>query len=176
MGSIEEFVEKQPLEEKLDGWSIQTHYRQISRPPTYLLVDNDDKIVQTSAYKSAPRSNSVFEEEFESFCLDFTNDPKQKNKLEFFQKIKAQNITANVEDVQLSVENLVKSSADKKLRRVYGAFAPVVEALKDYTEVIDTMSKSSCESSNAIAHCLACYSSGLPDAPCVDLGWFKDRS
>jgi hypothetical protein len=36
----------------------------------------------------------------------------------------------------------VKDCADKKLRRIYGAFVPVVEALKDYSGVIDTMSKS----------------------------------
>lgn len=71
---------------------------------------------------------------------EFTNDPKQKNKLEFFQKIKSQNATGNLEDIQISIETLVRSSADKKLRRVYGAFVPVVEALKDYTGVIDTMS------------------------------------
>jgi hypothetical protein len=42
--------------------------------------------------------------------------------------------------IQDSVERLARSCDDKKLRRVYAAFMPVVEALKIYTGVIDTMS------------------------------------
>jgi hypothetical protein len=140
MGSIEELTEKPGPE--LNVWNIQSHTQQISRPPTYSTVDIGEKSEQTSLCKTVQMSRGVFVEEFESFCDEFTNDPKQKNKLEFFQRIKAQNTTANLEDVQTSIESLVKGSTDKKLRRVYGAFVPVVEALKDYTDVIDTMSKS----------------------------------
>ena len=80
-----------------------------------------------------------FEQEFERFCDELSTDPKQKKKLEFFERIKIQNAMSAPGSIQDSIEHLARTCADKKLRRVYGAFVPLVEALKDYTAVIDTM-------------------------------------
>ena len=136
MGSLEGLIE-QP-EQDVNVWAIPPQANLIFQPPDYL---TDDKTQQVTHTKAAQVPKSVFEEEFEKIRLEFMNDSKQKNKLEFFHRIKGQNVIASVADIQSSVENLVKSSADKKLRRVYGAFVPVVEALKDYSDVIEVMSK-----------------------------------
>lgn len=78
--------------------------------------------------------------------------------------------------IQDSVEQLARNCADKKLRRVYGAFVPIVEALKDYTGVIDTMSASPIFTSlqmSQLTKCVSC-SPGLPNATCTNLGWLED--
>ncbi|KAH7364600.1 hypothetical protein BKA65DRAFT_141598 [Rhexocercosporidium sp. MPI-PUGE-AT-0058] len=138
MGSIEVEV----VTEKPDDGEVMVDSHCIARPPTYSTIDiqvGTGKDQQVAESKKAHAPKTIFEQEFQSFCDDLASDPKQKKKLEFLERIKTQNGTAAPATIQDSVENLARNCSDKKLRRVYGAFLPVVEALKDYTGVIDTM-------------------------------------
>ncbi|KAL5320545.1 hypothetical protein ACEPPN_011354 [Leptodophora sp. 'Broadleaf-Isolate-01'] len=141
MGSIEVEV----VTEKPDEGSVVVDSQCIARPPTYSTVDiriANGKNQQVANSKETQVTKTIFEQEFQRFCDDLASDPKQKKKLAFFERIKTQNAMAAPESIQDSVEKLARNCSDKKLRRVYGVFLPVVEALKDYTGIIDTMSAS----------------------------------
>lgn len=81
-----------------------------------------------------------FEQEFEKFLQDLKRNPKSKKKADFIGQIQLQNAKSTPDELQASVEQLMKTCADKRMRRWYAkSFWPVVNTLKDYTGVIDTM-------------------------------------
>lgn len=79
-----------------------------------------------------------FQKEFTAFCVELQSNPKKKKKVEFIDRIK--NNTSSPEAIEYELGKLVKSAKDRKLRRAYSHIQHVMEAIKDYTGVVDVMS------------------------------------
>jgi hypothetical protein len=79
-----------------------------------------------------------FQKEFDAFCAELRSNPKKKKKLEFIDRIKDN--TSSPEAIEDELGKLVKSAKDKKLRRAYSHIQHVMEAVKDYTGVVEVMS------------------------------------
>jgi len=78
---------------------------------------------------------------YEQVFLDYINNlDSTRGKHHFIGDIKVQCQNASLEDLQESVEQLVKKCADRKLRKWMDRYMmPVVNGLKDYSQAIDQM-------------------------------------
>ncbi|KAG6357688.1 hypothetical protein INS49_013567 [Diaporthe citri] len=79
----------------------------------------------------------IFEESFDKFCDELRQDPTKKNQLAFFEEIQKHNGNTSVTELQNELEALLGKAQSSKLRKRYGVFRTTVNALKEYTGVLD---------------------------------------
>ncbi|KAI1358257.1 hypothetical protein F5Y08DRAFT_351042 [Xylaria arbuscula] len=80
---------------------------------------------------------SVFEESFNQFCDDLERNPRKEKQLAFFEEVRSQNGKSSAADVQTKLEILLSQAQSAKLRKIYGSFRTIVDALKNYSGVLE---------------------------------------